>query len=52
MSFDVMLPLRDVLREVGDDNDVRAVVLTGAGKGSAPAPTRAASAAGCPTWPD
>jgi enoyl-CoA hydratase len=33
MSFDVMLPLRDVLREVGDDNDVRAVVLTGAGKG-------------------
>ncbi len=33
MSFDVMLPLREVLREVGDDNDVRAVVLTGAGKG-------------------
>jgi enoyl-CoA hydratase len=33
MSFDVMLPLRDALREVGDDNDVRAVVLTGAGRG-------------------
>ncbi len=33
MSFDVMLPLRDVLREIDDDNEVRAVVLTGAGKG-------------------
>src|ERR1700712_6008162 len=33
MSFDVMVPLRDALREVGDDNDVRAVVLTGAGRG-------------------
>ena len=33
MSFDVMVPLRDLLRELGDDNDVRAVVLTGAGRG-------------------
>ncbi len=33
MSFDVMLPLRDVLRDLHDDNEVRAVVLTGAGKG-------------------
>jgi len=33
MAFDVMLPLRDVLDELTDDNDVRAVVLTGAGRG-------------------
>jgi len=33
MSFDVMVPLRDALRAIGDDNDVRAVVLTGAGTG-------------------
>jgi len=33
MSFDVMVPLRERLREVSEDNDVRAVVLTGAGRG-------------------
>jgi enoyl-CoA hydratase len=33
MAFDVMVPLRDLLREISDDNDVRAVVLTGAGRG-------------------
>jgi enoyl-CoA hydratase len=33
MAFDVMIPLRDSLREIGYDNDVRVVVLTGAGKG-------------------
>ena len=33
MSFDVMVPLRDTLRAIGDDNDVRVVVLTGAGQG-------------------
>ncbi|MET0840326.1 MAG: enoyl-CoA hydratase [Marmoricola sp.] len=33
MSFDVMVPLRDRLRELSVDNDVRAVVLTGAGRG-------------------
>jgi enoyl-CoA hydratase len=33
MAFDVMLPLREVLRQITDDNDVRAVVLTGAGAG-------------------
>jgi enoyl-CoA hydratase len=31
MAFDVMVPLRDALREVSSDNEVRAVVLTGAG---------------------
>lgn len=31
MAFDVMIPLRDTLRQVSDDNDVRVVVLTGAG---------------------
>ena len=31
MAFDVMVPLRDTLREVSSDNDVRVVVLTGAG---------------------
>jgi enoyl-CoA hydratase len=33
MSFDVMVPLRDALRAVSDDNEVRAVILTGAGSG-------------------
>ena len=33
MAFDVMLPLKDVLRELADDNSVRAIVLTGAGRG-------------------
>ena len=33
MSFDVMVPLRDELRSLGDDNAIRAVVLTGAGRG-------------------
>jgi enoyl-CoA hydratase len=32
MAFDVMVPLRHTLREIGDDNEVRVVVLTGAGK--------------------
>ncbi|HMC42735.1 MAG TPA: enoyl-CoA hydratase-related protein [Acidimicrobiales bacterium] len=33
MAFDVMVPLRQALEEVGQDNDVRVVVLTGAGSG-------------------
>jgi enoyl-CoA hydratase len=33
MAYDVMVPLRDVLREIGQDNGIRAVVLTGAGQG-------------------
>jgi enoyl-CoA hydratase len=32
MAFDVMIPLRDRLREIGYDNDVRVVVITGAGR--------------------
>jgi enoyl-CoA hydratase len=32
MAFDVMVPLRDTLREIGDDNEIRVVVLTGAGR--------------------
>jgi enoyl-CoA hydratase len=31
MAFDVMVPLRDALEAVSGDNDVRVVVLTGAG---------------------
>lgn len=33
MAFDVMVPLRSVIEEVSYDNDVRVVVLTGAGRG-------------------
>jgi enoyl-CoA hydratase len=33
MAFDVMIPLRQVLEEVSNDNDTRVVVLTGAGQG-------------------
>jgi enoyl-CoA hydratase len=33
MAFDVMIPLRDTLREISNDNDTRVVVITGAGKG-------------------
>ncbi len=33
MAFDVMVPLRGVLEELRHDNDVRVIVLTGAGRG-------------------
>jgi enoyl-CoA hydratase len=33
MAFDVMVPFREALHELREDNAVRAVVLTGAGKG-------------------
>ncbi|MCP5057975.1 MAG: enoyl-CoA hydratase [bacterium] len=33
MAFDVMIPLRDALREISFDNETRVVVLTGAGEG-------------------
>jgi enoyl-CoA hydratase len=33
MAFDVMIPLREALEQVSVDNDVRVVVLTGAGPG-------------------
>jgi enoyl-CoA hydratase len=33
MAFDVMIPLREALESTGADNDVRVVVLTGAGHG-------------------
>ncbi len=33
MAFDVMIPLRETLEALSHDNDVRVVVLTGAGRG-------------------
>src|SRR5437870_8313035 len=33
MAFDVMLPFRDAIAAVREDNDTRVVVLTGAGEG-------------------
>src|SRR5436305_2558310 len=33
MAFDVMIPLREALETLSHDNEVRVVVLTGAGKG-------------------
>ena len=33
MAFDVMVPLREALAELNHDNDVRVIVLTGAGNG-------------------
>ena len=33
MAFDVMIPLREAIEEVSADNEVRVVVLTGAGDG-------------------
>lgn len=33
MAFDVMVPLRETLEAIASDNDVRAVILTGEGRG-------------------
>jgi len=33
MAFDVMIPLRDALRDISFDNETRVVVVTGAGRG-------------------
>ncbi|TDG12405.1 enoyl-CoA hydratase [Seongchinamella unica] len=33
MAFDVMVPLKEALEEVGYNNDIRAVIVTGAGEG-------------------
>jgi enoyl-CoA hydratase len=33
MAFDVMVPVRERLIEIGHDNSVRAIVITGAGRG-------------------
>ena len=33
MSFDVMVPLREALTTLGEDNAIRSIILTGAGRG-------------------
>ena len=33
MAFDVMVPFKQTLEELSDDNDVRVVIVTGAGRG-------------------
>ena len=33
MAFDVMIPFREVLEEISNDNDTRVVIVTGAGRG-------------------
>lgn len=33
MAFDVMIPFKEMLEELSDDNDIRVVVVTGAGRG-------------------
>lgn len=33
MAFDVMIPFKETMEQISSDNDVRAVVLTGAGRG-------------------
>lgn len=33
MAFDLMVPLADALRRIGNDNDTRVVVITGSGNG-------------------
>ncbi len=33
MAFDVMIPLKNALEEISWDNDIRVVVMTGAGHG-------------------
>ena len=48
MAFDVMVPLKEALERVTDDNSVRVVVLTGAGKGFSSGADHK-SAGSCPT---
>ena len=52
MAFDVMIPLKDTLHVLSQDNEVRVVVLTGAGRGFCSGADQKSSGAAVRRWLD